>query len=100
MSSGNRVPPALTKPVLSTGPMINDAIREGCSAGRIANPRQRCWARPPGPPGGAYPQHGGGTARPGFHHSAELIGQTREFSVTMGSMSASDAAPLPRLGEV
>src|ERR1700733_1925443 len=34
------------------------------------------------------------------NHSAELIGQTREFSATMGSMSASDAAPLPRLGEV
>src|SRR5271154_6087651 len=34
------------------------------------------------------------------HHSAELIGQTRWFGATMGSMSASDAAPLPRLGEV
>ena len=100
MSSGNRVPPALTQPVLSTGPMINDAIRKACFAGRIANPRQRCWARPRGPAAGAYPQHGSGTAQPGSYHSAGLIGQTREFSATMGSMSASDAAPLPRLGEV
>src|ERR1700722_9860631 len=100
MSSGNRVPPALTQPVLSTGPMINDAIRRACCAGRIANPRQRCWARPRGPAAGAYPQHGSGTAQPGSYHSAELIGQTREFSATMASMSASDAAPLPRLGEV
>src|SRR3984885_168501 len=100
MSSGNRVPPALTQPVLSTGPMINDAIREACFAGRIANPRQRCWAGPRGPAGDAYPQHGSDTARLSSYHSAELIGQTREFSATMGSMSASDAAPLPRLGEV
>src|ERR1700722_2813588 len=51
-------------------------------------------------PEGAYPQHGSDTARLSSYHSAELIGQTREFSATMGSMSASDAAPLPRLGEV
>ena len=38
------VPPAQTKPVLSTGPMINDATRGASSAGGITNPGQRYWA--------------------------------------------------------
>ena len=80
--------------------MINDAIRRGSFAGRIANPRQRSWGQLPPPSRWAYPQHRGGAGHSGPYHSAGLIGQTRWFSATMGSMSASDAAPLPRLGEV
>src|SRR3984957_5504874 len=80
--------------------MINDAIRGGGFAGRIANPRQRSWGQLPPPSRWAYPQHRGGAGHPGPYHNAGLIGQTRWFSATMGSMSASDAAPLPRLGEV
>src|SRR5258705_9699678 len=100
MSSGNCGADHSDKPVLSSGPMINNATRTASFAGRIANPRHRCSAHPRGAPGEAYPQHGRGTRCPGFYHTAELIGQTREFSATMGCMSASDAAPLPRLGEV
>ena len=80
--------------------MINDAIRGGGFAGRIANPRQRSWGQLPPPSRWAYPQHRGGAGHSGPYHNAGLIGQTRWFSATMGSMSASDAAPLPRLGEV
>src|SRR6202161_3242069 len=80
--------------------MINDAIRGGGFAGRIANPRQRSWGQLPPPSRWAYLQHRGGAGHSGPDHNAGLIGQTRWFSATMGSMSASDAAPLPRLGEV
>src|SRR6202020_717554 len=41
----------------------------------------------------------GRTARPGPGNCSRTR-QSRWFSATMGTMSASDAAPLPRLGEV
>jgi hypothetical protein len=42
MSSGNWSAARSDEPVLSTGPMINDATRGASFAGRIANPGQRC----------------------------------------------------------
>ena len=57
-------------------------------------------ARGPGRPAVAYRQRTGRARGYASYHSAGLIGQTPEFGATMGSMSASDAAPLPRLGEV
>src|ERR1039458_4968247 len=75
------------------------------SAGAVPQAGSRIRARDVEParegrPGRASPQLGGGADRSVANHSPGLIGQTREFSATMGSMSASDAAPLPRLGEV
>src|ERR1017187_9182292 len=74
------------------------------SAGAVPQAGSRIRARDVEParegrPGRASPQPGGGADRSVAHHSPGLIGQTREFSTTMGSMSASGAAPLPRLGE-
>jgi hypothetical protein len=42
--AASRVAATLSKPVLSSGPMINDAISGAGSAGRIANPGHRCSA--------------------------------------------------------
>ncbi len=75
------------------------------SAGAVSQAGSRIRGREvgasvPAPSRWAYPQHRGGAGHSGPYHSAGLIGQTRWFSATMGSMSASDAAPLPRLGEV
>ena len=75
------------------------------SAGAVSQAGSRIRGRDvragaPAIPDGRTRSIRGVPVHPGSYHSAGLIGQTRWFSATMGCMSASDAAPLPRLGEV